>query len=151
MDRVPEAGVADVAAPYQEPGPKSFRLPRLCKAGRVTAQDSEVATVQAPGAGSAPWPVRVRALFHPLRDFRARATAAEEMVARLSPETEMWSRPLLRWEAAEARAEMVQVGTVVVVPAGVAWVIFREEIWVQAHRRAVLARGPRDRWSRWSR
>jgi hypothetical protein len=150
MDRVPEAAVMDAVVRYQETEPKSCHLRHRCKAGRVTAQDSEVATVQVSGAGSAPYPVRVRALFHLLRDFRARAMAAEETVARLSPEMEMWSRPLLRWEAAEARAEMVQVGTAVVVQADVAWVIFREEIWVQAHRRAVLARGPRGRWSRWS-
>ena len=66
------------------------------------------------------------------------------------PGTEMWSRLLLRWEAAEAQAEMVQVGTGVAVPAAVVWVIFREGIWVPAHHRAGLARSRLDPWSRWS-
>lgn len=66
------------------------------------------------------------------------------------PETEMWSRLLLRWEAAEAQAEMVRVGTAAVVPAAVVWVIFREGIWAPAHHRAGLARSRPDPLSRWS-
>lgn len=66
------------------------------------------------------------------------------------PETEMSSRLLLRWEAAEAQEEMVRVGTGVAVPAAVVWVIFQEGIWVPAHHRAGLARSRLDHWSRWS-
>ena len=66
------------------------------------------------------------------------------------PETEMWSHLLLRWEAAEVRAEMVRVGTAVLGPAAVVWVIFREEIWERAHHRREAVRSRLDRWSRWS-
>ena len=76
--------------------------------------------------------------------------AAAATAVRSWPETEMSSRLLLRWEAAEAQAEMVRVGTAVVVPAAVVWVIFREGIWVPAHHRAGLARSRPDPWSRWS-
>jgi hypothetical protein len=76
--------------------------------------------------------------------------AAAATAVRSWPETEMLSRLLLRWEAAEAQVEMVRVGTAVAVPAAVVWVIFREGIWVPAHHRAGRARSRPDRWSRWS-
>ena len=66
------------------------------------------------------------------------------------PETEMLSRLLLPWEAAEAQAEMVRVAMGVAVPAAVVWVIFQEGIWVPAHHRAGLARSRPAPWSRWS-
>jgi hypothetical protein len=76
--------------------------------------------------------------------------AAAATVVRSWPETEMWSRLLLRWEAAGAQAEMVRVAMVVVVPAAVVWVIFPEGIWVQARHRAGPARSRPGPWSRWS-
>lgn len=74
---------------YQETELKSCRLHRHCKGVPVRAQDLEEGMVREPETASALWLGRVRALFHPLRDFRVPAMEAAVTVVRLWPETEM--------------------------------------------------------------